>query len=86
MSYEAAKTNCLKCGRETVVYTWPNHSKFCQTSPEEGRPSTVRWMRSSTAGTRHWANSCQHCGVIQGDFYLYSVPDGPFFGRGDEDE
>jgi len=82
MSYEAAKTKCWKCGRETTVYTWPDHSDWCEDSPEEGRPSTVRWMWSNTVGHHYWANACQHCGVIQGDFYLYCEPDGPFFGRG----
>ena len=82
MAYEAAKTKCWKCGLETVVYTWPDHSLFSEISPEKGRPETVRWMWSHTAGSRYWANACQHCGVIQGDFYLYCEEDGPFCGRG----
>jgi hypothetical protein len=86
MIYEAAKTECWKCGRETVVHTWPDHSMYCQSSPENGRPETVRWMWSRMAEVHYWANACQHCGVIQGDFYLYCEPDGPFFGLGDDSE
>ncbi len=35
--------------------------------------------RSMTQGRRVWMNHCVHCGAKQGDFYLHSEPDGPFF-------
>jgi hypothetical protein len=38
----------------------------------------VRMMRSATAQTSYWANSCENCGVLQGDWYT-AEPDAPFF-------
>lgn len=35
---------------------------------------------SRTAEHSYWANHCSHCGALQGDFFLNSEPDGPFFG------
>lgn len=35
---------------------------------------------SRIAGMTYWANHCGHCGTLQGDFFLNSEPDGPFFG------
>lgn len=27
----------------------------------------------------YWANTCKHCGILQGDFELHDEPGGPFF-------
>ena len=37
---------------------------------------------SKTTDTWSYANVCEHCGKLQGDFYLHNEPDGPFFGLG----
>ena len=37
-------------------------------------------------GETTWANGCVHCDALQGAFYLYMEPDGPFFGGADEFE
>ena len=34
---------------------------------------------SRTAGRRYWANHCTHCGKIQGDYFLHSEPESPFW-------
>lgn len=34
---------------------------------------------SKTLGLRYYANTCPRCGVISGDFHLYSEPGAPFF-------
>lgn len=34
---------------------------------------------SKTAGRVQWANHCASCGAMQGEFFLHSEPDGPFF-------
>lgn len=34
---------------------------------------------SKTVGGKYWANHCEHCGTLQGDFYLHSEPGGAFF-------
>jgi hypothetical protein len=36
---------------------------------------------SRTAGFTQWANTCIHCGSLQGAFFMHMEPDGPFFGR-----
>jgi hypothetical protein len=36
---------------------------------------------SRTGGFTQWANTCVHCGSLQGAFYMHMEPDGPFFGR-----
>ena len=74
------QTTCWKCDARIAVYTWPEHQMWSDTCPEEGRPATVRLMHSETAQGEYWANSCSHCGAIQGDWFLYTEPDGPFFG------
>jgi hypothetical protein len=40
----------------------------------------VKFSYSKTVNARYWANTCEHCGALQGDFFLYNEPDGPFFG------
>lgn len=39
-----------------------------------------RPIHSRPRGTTEWANACEHCAALQGDSYLHSEPDGPFFG------
>lgn len=34
---------------------------------------------SHTAESSYWANHCEHCGALQGDFFLHSEPGGAFF-------
>jgi len=34
---------------------------------------------SRTTGATSWANQCVHCRALQGDFFMHSEPDGPFF-------
>ena len=41
-----------------------------------------RWFRkarSKTAEMSYFANHCEQCDVLQGDFYLHSEPGGAFF-------
>lgn len=40
---------------------------------------------SHTAGESYYINHCEHCGVILGDFFLHSKPDGAFFLQTPED-
>jgi len=39
-----------------------------------------RPLFSKTLGETNWANACEHCGALQGAFFLHNEPDGPFFG------
>lgn len=34
---------------------------------------------SKTAESSYWANHCEHCGALQGDFFLHLEPGGAFF-------
>lgn len=34
---------------------------------------------SKTVESNYWANHCEHCGALQGDFFLHSEPGGAFF-------
>lgn len=34
---------------------------------------------SKTTHLNYYGNHCNNCGVLQGDYYLYSEPDSPFF-------
>jgi hypothetical protein len=39
----------------------------------------IQSAHSGTAGMNYYANHCEHCGALQGDFYLHMEPSGPFF-------
>lgn len=39
---------------------------------------------SNTTKTHYWGNHCDHCGVLQGNWFLYSEPDSPFFMNSEE--
>ena len=66
---------CWKCCSRILVFSWPSYSL-----PPDPRPKTVRWIRSYKRGHAAYFNTCPYCGMLQGDWYLYSEPDGPFFG------
>ncbi len=79
--YKRAEVECWKCGKKTAVYTWAGHGAWGQDEPPVAdRPATLQFIRSSVVPDGYWGNVCEHCGVIQGDWYLYNEPDGPFFG------
>lgn len=40
---------------------------------------------SRMAGMTYFANHCEHCAALQGDFYLHSEPGAPFFPETEED-
>ena len=78
--YRSAKRRCWKCGESTVVWNWPGHVMWDDQEPPKPIPSNVRWAYSGAAMGDYWANVCEHCGAVQGDWYLYMEPDRPFFG------
>jgi len=78
--YVYAPAICWKCDKEILVFTWPNHSGYEKTAPIiEPIPSTIKYQLSKTVEEKYWINTCPYCNANQGDFYLYSEPDGPFF-------
>jgi len=82
-AYISAQRKCWKCGKETTVWTWRGHSLWPDKLPEgEAVPAELSLGSTVVPDHQYWLNRCSHCGRVQGDFYLYMEPDGPFFGRG----
>jgi hypothetical protein len=78
--YISAVIDCWKCNKKTTVYTWPGQEAWQENPPPDPKPATLKFIYSSTYGSKYWANVCQHCGRVQGDYFLYYDPDGPFWG------
>jgi ssDNA-binding Zn-finger/Zn-ribbon topoisomerase 1 len=78
--YRHGLHKCWKCKHEIIVFGWPKDAMHDNSAPKtEPLPRTVQYRYSGTAGFKYWANTCPHCRSIQGDFFLYAEPDGPFF-------
>lgn len=79
--YRYSYCYCWKCNNEILVFTWPGKNIFPEHKPlKQPIPKTIQFRYSKTAGSKYWVNTCPYCNSIQGDFYLYGEPDGPFFG------
>ncbi|SZD73860.1 Uncharacterised protein [Candidatus Ornithobacterium hominis] len=39
---------------------------------------TFQYIHSKSLGKKYWANTCEHCGRLQGDWELHNEPDNPF--------
>jgi ribosomal protein S14 len=74
--YIKLKKRCWKCGKEISVYSWEGKELWSQTSPEEGRPETLKFSRSKDVPEGYWANRCSFCGIIQGDWFLFMETEG----------
>lgn len=75
LSYEV----CWSCASTIPVYMWRS-SSWSQVEPPEPRPASVLLRSTSVVKHGYWGNVCKVCNANQGDWYLYSEPDGPFFG------
>lgn len=72
--------DCWKCKKEILVFAWGQWDDWDVEKPKEiPIPSTIKYMHSKTIHKEYWVNTCPHCNSIQGDWYLFSEPDGPFF-------
>ncbi len=72
---------CWKCNREIIVFAWPKDGMCDEEKPKYlPIPKTIKNQGSITVGNKYWINTCPYCQSVQGDFYLYNEPDGPFFG------
>lgn len=79
--YRYGFCQCWRCKREIVVFAWPRGGSHDDSAPKmKARPRTVQYCFSKTIGRKYWANTCPYCQSIQGDFFLYHEPEGPFFG------
>ena len=72
--------DCWKCKKEIIVFAWEEWGEWDEEKPQEiPIPSTIKFMYSKTAVAKYWVNTCPYCNAIQGDWFLFSKPDGPFF-------
>lgn len=79
--YRFAVEACWSCGRDILVFAWSEFGPWEHEEPPAGRPETVQECYSDTIDQTYWGNTCPHCGKLQGDWFLYHAPGGPF--RGD---
>jgi ssDNA-binding Zn-finger/Zn-ribbon topoisomerase 1 len=81
--YLAAIRRCAgrDCGTEFISYWWMG-VPFCNFTPPEPTPWTIRRRFSSAFKGEYWANCCPKCQMIDGDNYLFLDLDGnsPFVG------
>lgn len=78
--YRYGFCQCWKCKREIIVFAWPKDGMHDDSDPKvKPCPRTVQYRLSKTVDDKYWVNTCPYCQSIQGDFFLYSEPDGPFF-------
>lgn len=76
-TYIAAVETCFKCKHETPVFWW-HGVPFSQTEPPKPRPKTINHRHSKQYGGTYWANTCAHCGMLQGDNHLFLFDNAPF--------
>jgi hypothetical protein len=83
-AYIESEMQCWWCGKTTRVFTWPGHELWSDSCPEQGRPPTIKLTLREP---RYWANHCEHCGRLQGDWFVYCEPqDSGGFVFGDQSE
>jgi hypothetical protein len=79
--YRYSVTKCWKCHKPILVFTWPEHDEMYPDAPPPTQPlpRTLKHEYSNSIEDEYWVNTCPYCDSIQGDFYMYMEPDGPFF-------
>ena len=77
--YRYGFCKCWRCKREIIVFAWPGTSEWDQSAPKVKRPKTIQYRYSKTVGYKYWANTCPYCRALQGDWFLFISPNGPFF-------
>ncbi len=65
---------CWKCDKIILVFAWPEGNML------EPIPKTIKKVSSPAANEEYYGNICPYCDSLQGKFFLYHEPDGPFYG------
>jgi hypothetical protein len=74
--YRFGFTRCWKCKREIIVFAWQGSETSNDFVPElKPIPRTVQFFSKADG----WVNTCPLCESVQGDYFLYDIPTGPFF-------
>lgn len=77
--YRYGICSCWKCKREIIVFAWPKAGPHDKNAPRRKPiPKTIQYRYSKSTGGKYWVNICPYCQSIQGDFFLFCEPDGPF--------
>jgi hypothetical protein len=87
-----ARALCLYCVRGEIDGNRREHFVISNlTEMDESLLEVIRSFPhfreaySREADMRYFANHCEHCGIVQGDFYLHSKPGGAFFPETNDD-
>jgi len=85
--YRYGFCSCWRCRKEILVFTWPGRQLHEVQQPnKQPIPKTIHHKYSKTVRDKYWANVCPYCRAIQGDWFLYVEPEGPFFSLHCEEE
>jgi len=76
-AYVASTIECYKC-KETVPVFWWDGVPFCEKTPPEPKPHTIKLRDSQRYGGAYWANTCPKCKALQGDNFVFLFSDAPF--------
>lgn len=71
--YTAGIDCCYKCKKPILRFNWKGNEDWSTKRPPQPIPRTVQYRYSHTVRKKYWANTCSHCGAIQGDFYSYET-------------
>lgn len=69
---------CYQCVAEVPAYAWNGHRYALPVQPPAPRPNTLVLVNASNGRRRYWANSCERCGAVHGDWYLRVVENAVF--------
>lgn len=73
--FVAELETCFRCRKDTPVFWWDG-VPFAETAPPWPMPANIKRRYSKTYGGKYWANTCFHCGALQGDNFLFLFENG----------
>lgn len=78
-AFIADTEKCFKCKEEIPVFWWKG-VPFCEETPPEPRPHTIKYKYSKKFGGSYWVNTCANCSMLQGDNFIFLFDSAPFKG------
>jgi hypothetical protein len=86
--YRYSICSCYRCKKHIIVFTWPkendddDENENTEIVLPKPMPRTLQYRYSKMAHSKYLANTCPYCNALQGDFFLHSEPEAPFFCMG----